>query len=80
MRPAPLTYSTDAYSGFKAVGELCTQDRHTYLIYNAKNEISRSGSLSVGGIGENIITTPIQWPTARRYGLCVAVADFRKWL
>ena len=54
-----LTYSTDAYLGFKAVGELCTQLKagNTYLIYNAKNETSRSGFLSVGGIGENITTT-----------------------
>ena len=58
-RTFTLTYSTDAYLGFKAVGELCTQLKagNTYLIYNAKNETSRSGFLSVGGIGENITTT-----------------------
>ena len=54
-----LTYSTDAYLGFKAVGDICTTPKsgNTYLIYNAKNETSRSGFLSVGGIGENITTT-----------------------
>lgn len=54
-----LTYSTDAYLGFKAVGDLCTtlKDGNTYLIYNAKNESSRSGFLGVAGIGQNIITT-----------------------
>ena len=58
-RTFTLTYSTDAYLGFKAVGELCTQLKagSTYLIYNAKNETSRSGFLSVGGIGQNITTT-----------------------
>ena len=54
-----LTYSTDAYLGFKAVGDICTTPKagNTYLIYNAKNETSRSGFLSVGGIGKNITTT-----------------------
>ena len=54
-----LTYSTDAYLGFKAVGDICTTPKagNTYLIYNAKNETSRSGFLGVGGIGENITTT-----------------------
>ena len=54
-----LTYGTDAYLGFKAVGDVCTTLRNgvTYLIYNAKNETSRSGFLSVGGIGQNITTT-----------------------
>ena len=54
-----LIYSTDAYLGFKAVGDVCTtlRDNGTYLIYNAKNETSRSGFLSVGGIGQNITTT-----------------------
>ena len=54
-----LTYSTDAYLGFKAIGDICTTPKagNTYLIYNAKNETSRSGFLGVGGIGENITTT-----------------------
>ena len=54
-----LAYSTDAYLGFKAVGDVCTtlRDGATYLIYNAKNETSRSGFLSVAGIGHNITTT-----------------------
>ena len=54
-----LTYVTDAYLGFKAVGDICTTPKagNTYLIYNAKNETSRSGFLSVGGIGQNITTT-----------------------
>ena len=54
-----LTYSTDGYLGFKAVGDICTkpEDGHTYLIYNAKNEAARSGFLSAVGIGEHITTT-----------------------
>ena len=58
-RTFTLTYSTDAYLGFKAVGDVCTtlRDKGTYLIYNAKDETSRSGFLSVGGVGQNITTT-----------------------
>ena len=58
-RTFTLTYGTDAYLGFKAVGDICTAPKsgNTYLIYNAKNEASRSGFLSVGGIGQNITTT-----------------------
>ena len=54
-----LTYSTEGYLGFKAVGDLCTTPKNgnTYLIYNAKNETSRSGFFSVAGIGQNITTT-----------------------
>ena len=54
-----LTYSTDAYLGFKAVGDICTTPKagNTYLIYNAKNETSRSGFLSAAGVGNNITTT-----------------------
>lgn len=54
-----LTYSTDAYLGFKAVGEVCTtlRDKGTYLIYDAHSEAKRSGFLSAVGVGANITTT-----------------------
>ena len=54
-----LTYSTEAYLGFKAVGEVCTtlRDKGAYLIYDAHSEAKRSGFLSAAGIGQYITTT-----------------------
>ena len=52
-------YTTEGIMGAAAIGEAVTelQNGASYLIYNAKNETSRSGFLSVASIGAGITTT-----------------------
>ncbi|MBO5807022.1 MAG: beta-N-acetylhexosaminidase [Bacteroidaceae bacterium] len=52
-------YETEGVMGAAAIGTAVTEleDGASYLIYNAKNEASRSGFLSVSGIGAGITTT-----------------------
>ena len=52
-------YETEGIMGATGVTEFVTElkDGCSYIIYNAKNETSRSGFLSVSGVGEGITTT-----------------------
>ena len=52
-------FTTTGIMGAASVGEAVTelQGGESYLIYNAKNEIARSGFLSVGNVGAGITTT-----------------------
>ena len=52
-------YDCEGTMGAAAVGEAVTEleDGASYLIYNAKDEASRSGFLSVSGVGAGITTT-----------------------
>ncbi len=52
-------YDCEGLMGAAAVGDPVTEIEGgaSYLIYNAKNEASRSGFLSVGAVGEGITTT-----------------------
>ena len=52
-------YTTEGIMGAASIGEAVTelQDGASYLIYNAKNETSRSGFLSVASVGAGITTT-----------------------
>ena len=54
-----VCYDTEGIIGATAAGEAVTElkDGASYLIYNAKNEASRSGFLSAGKVGEGITTT-----------------------
>lgn len=54
-----VVYSTDGKCGFKGVGTPVTAPTagNSYLIFNAKNETSRSGYVSVTGIGDEVTTT-----------------------
>lgn len=53
-----LTYSTDAYLGFRAVGDAVTkvENGKSYLFFNNKNDSSRNGFLNASVIGGNILT------------------------
>ena len=53
-----LTYSTDAYLGFRAVGDAVTEVENgkSYLFFNNKNDSSRNGFLNASVIGGNILT------------------------
>lgn len=52
-------YDCEGLMGAAAVGEAVTEleGGASYLIYNAKDETSRSGFLSVGAVGDGITTT-----------------------
>ena len=52
-------YDTEGIMGVGAIGEAVTEleDGASYIIYNAKNETSRSGFLSVSTVGAGITTT-----------------------
>ena len=52
-------YETEGIMGSAGVGTVVTEieDGNSYLIYNAKNETSRSGFLSVTNVGDGITTT-----------------------
>ena len=52
-------YTTEGIMGAASIGKAVTelQDGASYLIYNAKNETSRSGFLSVTSVGAGITTT-----------------------
>ena len=52
-------YTTEGIMGAAGIGQAVTklQDGASYLIYNAKNETSRSGFLSVANVGDGITTT-----------------------
>ncbi|MBR5814525.1 MAG: MucBP domain-containing protein, partial [Bacteroidaceae bacterium] len=52
-------YTTEGIMGTAGIGQAVTklQDGASYLIYNAKNETSRSGFLSVANVGDGITTT-----------------------
>ncbi len=52
-------YDTEGIIGVASIGEAVTEleTGASYVIYNAKNETSRSGFLSVGAVGAGITTT-----------------------
>ena len=52
-------YDTEGIMGVASIGEAVTEleDGASYIIYNAKNETSRSGFLSVSAVGAGITTT-----------------------
>ena len=52
-------YDCEGVMGAAAIGTVVTElnDGASYLIYNAKNETTRSGFLSVGAVGEGITAT-----------------------
>ncbi|MBR2181199.1 MAG: S-layer homology domain-containing protein, partial [Oscillospiraceae bacterium] len=54
-----VMYDCEGIMGASAIGESVTELEAgaSYLIYNAKDETSRSGFLSVGAVGEGITTT-----------------------
>lgn len=54
-----VLYDCEGIMGASAIGEAVTELEAgaSYLIYNAKDETSRSGFLSVGAVGEGITTT-----------------------
>ena len=54
-----VMYDCEGIMGASAIGESVTELEAgaSYLIYNAKDEASRSGFLSVGAVGEGITTT-----------------------
>jgi len=54
-----VLYDCEGVMGASAIGEAVTELEAgaSYLIYNAKDETSRSGFLSVGAVGEGITTT-----------------------
>ena len=54
-----VIYDCEGIMGASAIGEAVTELEAgaSYLIYNAKDETSRSGFLSVGAVGEGITTT-----------------------
>lgn len=54
-----VLYDCEGIMGASAIGKQVTalEDGASYLIYNAKDETSRSGFLSAGKVGEGITTT-----------------------
>ena len=53
-----LTYDTDAFIGFRAVGDVVTkvENGKSYLFFNNKDENSRNGFLNASIVGGNILT------------------------